>query len=287
MFSVLPNTEQVILATMGSDIDKLIGPKIVSFFPERAPKCEDDYRRIEAMIYIESHMPRPGLYQVFERLHQTRFQDKNHRSRRMSVTKDTFLTHNMVFPKAVPSQLGFPHGYNLITLGLRLVASTFDYGEVIPHIQLTKYARRPLSLRTFPHIEEFTMMCLRPTSHSYQSRLPFLNSSTNRQGEYYGFRYHQDTQRVEYTRLIWSDVAELAFAGEDLTNGLFPYTIVRLWIVGQRRGWYRMPKELEWTHLDLCSDFGEHHLNRIRDLWMLTRMRLENPIRDETCQMVV
>ncbi|PNP76848.1 hypothetical protein FNYG_09738 [Fusarium nygamai] len=272
---------------MGSDIDKLIGPKIVSFFPERAPRCEDDYRRIEAMIYIGSHMPRPGPYQVYERIHRTRFQDRNHRSRRMSVTKDTFLTHNMVFPKAVPSQFGFPHGYNLISLGLRQVASTFDYGEVIPHIQLTEYAWRPLSLRTFPQLEEFTMVCLRPTSRSYQSHLPFLNSSANRRGEYYGFRYHQDTHRVEYTQLIWSDVSELAFAGEDLANGLFPYTIVRLWIDEQRRGRYRMPKELEWTHLDLYSDFREHHLNRIRDLWILTRMRLENPIRDETCQMVV
>ncbi|KAG5753617.1 hypothetical protein H9Q72_003896 [Fusarium xylarioides] len=287
MFSVLPNTEQVILATMDSYINKLIGPKIVSFFPERALGCEDDYRRIEALIYIASHMPRPGPYQVFERLHRTRFQDRNHRSRRMSVTKDTFLTHNMTFPKAVPSQLGSPPGYNLISLGLRLVASTFDHGEVIPHIRLTEYAMQPLSLTTFPQLEEFTMMCLRPTSHSYQSLSPFLNSSTDRRGEYYGFRYHQDTRRVEYTRLIWSDVAELAFAGEDLKNGLFPYTIVRLWIVGQRRGRYRMPKELEWTHLDLYSEFREHHLNRIRDLWMLTRMRLENPIRDETCQMVV
>ncbi|KAF4421285.1 hypothetical protein FACUT_10973 [Fusarium acutatum] len=184
---------------MGSDIDKLIGPKIVSFFPERAPRCEDDYRRIEAMIYIGPHMPRPGLYQVVKRLHQTRFQDRNHRSRRMSVTKDTFLKHNMVFPEAVPSQFGFPHGYNLISLGLRLVASTFDYGEVIPHIQLTEHAWRPLSLRTFPQLEEFTMMCLRPTSRSYQSHLPFLNSSTNRRGEYYGFRYNQDTRRVEST----------------------------------------------------------------------------------------
>lgn len=60
MFSVLPNTEQVILATMGSDIHKLIGPKIVSFFPERASRSEDDYRSIEAMIYMGgSHMPRP------------------------------------------------------------------------------------------------------------------------------------------------------------------------------------------------------------------------------------
>ncbi|KAL7757874.1 hypothetical protein ACKLNR_012401 [Fusarium oxysporum f. sp. zingiberi] len=246
---------------MGSDIDKLIGPKTVSFFPERAPRCEDDYRRTEAMIYIKPHMPRLGPYQVFRRLHHTRFQDRDHRSRRMSVRKDIFLTHNMVFPKSVPSQFGFPHGYNLISLGLRLVALTFDYDEAIPHIQLTEYAWRPLSLRMFPHLEEFTMMCLRPISCSYQSRLPFLNSSTNKR--------------------------ELAFAGEDLVNGLFPCTIVRLWIVGQRRGRYRMPKELEWTHLDLYSEFSEHYLNRIRDLWMLTRMRLENPIREEACKMVV
>ncbi|KAF5613018.1 uncharacterized protein FSUBG_1248 [Fusarium subglutinans] len=285
MFSVLPNTEQVILATMGSDIDKLIGPQIVSFFPERALRCEDDYRRTEAMISIGSHMPRPGPYQVFKRLHHTRFQDSHHRSRQMSVTKDTFLTHNMVFPKPVPSQPGCPHGLDLISLDLGLVASTFDHDQVVPHIRPTEYAGQPLSLRTFPQLEEFTMMCLRPTSCSYQSHLPFLNSSTDRRGEYYGFRYHQDTQRVEYTQLIWSDVAELAFAGEDLTKGLFPYTIVRLSIVGQRRGRCRVPKELEWTHLDLYSEVSEHHLNRIRDLWVLTRMRLENPIRDETCQM--
>ncbi|KAF5619323.1 hypothetical protein F52700_11836 [Fusarium sp. NRRL 52700] len=281
MFSVLPNTEEVILAIMGSDIDKLIGPKIVSFLPERALRCEDDYRRMEAMIYIASHIPRPGLHQVFKRLHHTRFQDRNHRPRQMSITKDTFMTHNMVFPKPVPSQLGSPHGYNLISLGLHLVASTFDYGEVIPHIQLTEYARRPLNLRTFPQLEEFTMMCLRPTSYR------FLNSSTNGRGEYYGFRYHQDTQCVEYSQLIWSDVAELAFAGKDLTNKLFPYTIVRLWIVGQGHGRYRMPKQRQWTHLNLHSGLSEHNLNRIRDLWVLTRMRLENPIRDETCQMVV
>lgn len=288
MSSVLPNTDQVILATMGSDIQKLIGPKIVNFFPERASRSEDDYRDIEAMIYIGgSHMPRPGLYQVFERLHRTRFQDRNHRSRRMSATKDTFLTHNMVIPKPVPSQFGHPHGYDLISLDLHLVASTFDYEEAIPRIQLTDYAWRPLSLKTFPHLEEFTMMCLRPTSGSDQNRLPFLNSSTNRPGEYYGFRYHQDTRRVEYTQLIWSNVAELASAGEDLTNRLFPYTIVRLWIVGQRCGRYRMPKELEWRHLDLHPKSSERYLNRIRDLWVLTRMRLENPIRDETCQMVV
>ncbi|KAF5705393.1 hypothetical protein FGLOB1_8059 [Fusarium globosum] len=288
MFSVLLNTEQVILATMGSDIHKLIGPKIVSFFPERASRSEDDYRSIAAMIYMGgSHMPRPGLYQVFERLHRTRFQDRDHRSRRMSVTKDTFLTHNMVIPKPVPPQFGYPHGYDLISLDLHLVASTFDYEEAIPHVQWTDYAWRPLSLKTFPHLEEFTMMCLRPTSCRDQSHLPFLNSSTNRRGEYYGFRYHQDTRRVEYTQLIWSDVAELASAGEDLTNGLFPYTIVRLWIVGQRRGRYRMPRELEWTHLDLYPKSSERYLGRIRDLWVLTRIRLENPIRDETCQMLV
>jgi len=182
MSSVQPNKEGVILATMGSDIDKLIGPKTVSFFPERAPRCQDDYYRIEAMIYIKPHMPRLGPYQVFRRLHHTRFQDRDHRSRRMSVRKDIFLTHNMVFPKSVPSQFGFPHGYNLISLGLRLVALTFDYDEAIPHIQVTEYAWRPLSLRTFPHLEEFTMMCLRPISCSYQSRLPFLNSSTNKRG---------------------------------------------------------------------------------------------------------
>ncbi|KAH7200016.1 hypothetical protein DER44DRAFT_872715 [Fusarium oxysporum] len=286
MSSVQPNKEGVIFATMGSDIDKLIGPKTVSFFPERAPRCEDDYRRTEAMIYIKPHMPRLGPYQVFRRLHHTRFQDRDHRSRRMSVRKDIFLTHNMVFPKSVPSQFGFPHGYNLISLGLRLVALTFDYDEAIPHIQLTEYAWRPLSLRMFPHLEEFTLMCLRPIGCNYQSRLPFLNSSTNKRGEYYGFRYHQDTRRVEYTQLIWSDVAELALAGEDLVNGLFPCTIVRLWIVGQRRGRYRMPKELEWTHLDLYSEFSEHYLNRM-SLILLTRMRLENPIRGETCKMVV
>ncbi|KAH7168906.1 hypothetical protein DER46DRAFT_698505 [Fusarium sp. MPI-SDFR-AT-0072] len=264
MSSVQPNKEGVILVTMGSDIDKLIGPKIVSFFPERALRCEDDYRRTEAMVYIKPYMPRPGPYQVFKRLHHTRFQDREYRSRRMSVTKDTFLTHNMVFPKPVPSQFAFPHEYNLISLGLRLVASTFDYDEAIPHIQVTEYAWRPLSLRTFPHLEEFTMMCLRPISCSYQSRLPFLNSSINKRGEYYGFRYLQDTRRVEYTQLIWYDVAELAFAGEDLVNGLFPYTIVRLWIFGQRRGRYRMPKELEWTHLDLYSEFNSRTLFKRR-----------------------
>ncbi|KAH7265023.1 uncharacterized protein BKA55DRAFT_231400 [Fusarium redolens] len=172
-----------------------------------------------------------------------------HRWKRMSVTKDTFLTHNMVFPRPVPSQFGFPQGYNLISLGLRLVASTFDYDEAIPHIQLTEYTWRPLSLKTFPYLQEFAMLCLRPISCNYQ---------------------------------------EIAFTGEDLVNGLFSYTIVRLWIVGQRRGRYRMPREeLGWTKLDLYSEFRDHRLNRIRDLWVLTRMRLENPIREEACEMYV
>jgi hypothetical protein len=194
----------------------------------------------------------------------------------------------MVFPRPVPSQFGFPQGYNLISLGLRLVASTFDYDEAIPHIQLTEYTWRPLSLKTFPYLQEFAMLCLRPISCNYQGRSPFLHSSENKRGEYYGFRYHQDTRLVEFTQLMWPDVVEIAFTGEDLVNGLFSYTIVRLWIVGQRRGRYRMPREeLGWTKLDLYSEFRDHRLNRIRDLWVLTRMRLENPIREEACEMYV
>ncbi|KAF4964656.1 hypothetical protein FSARC_7452 [Fusarium sarcochroum] len=73
-------------------------------------------------------------------------------------------------------------------------------------------------------------------------------------GDWYGFRYYQGSQRVEFTKLTWSDIEEIALAGESLDIAGLPQTVVRLWIVrpDDKRRPGREPHH-QWTKLRMDS----------------------------------
>ncbi|KAJ4264051.1 hypothetical protein NW762_006090 [Fusarium torreyae] len=97
-------------------------------------------------------------------------------------------------------------------------------------------------------------------------------------GDWYGFRYYQGSSRVEFTKLEWLDVEEIALAGESPDVGGLPQTVVRLWIVrpGDKRRLRREPHH-QWTKLCMDSEAKDPLMNKMRDLWLLTRKRLESP----------
>ncbi|KAF5018166.1 hypothetical protein F66182_9856 [Fusarium sp. NRRL 66182] len=107
---------------------------------------------------------------------------------------------------------------------------------------------------------------------SFESDAPFVD------GDWYGFRYYQESWGVEFARLTLSDIQEFALAGEKAKTGQLPQTVVRMWIVrpDDKHRLGREPNH-QWKELRMDIEAKDPWTNKAKTLWLLTRKRLESP----------
>lgn len=250
----------------------LLEPSVVEFYPAQPQKDQQVCSTIKMM------MPgsRKGL-RHFQRTHRTLFQDSNLHWRRMSVVRDTFLTVEMALPTPRISGMGTGvEGMTLVSLPIQKLASSF-HGTVRPDWVMSL---EPLELWLWPDLREFTMACPKQCGDGIRSS---NNKSSNMAaaGDWYGFRYHVSTHRVEYTHLSRQETLETGLAGKDALTGL-QGTVVRLWIAREgEEGSSERKRRHEWEDLCLGARSKEPEMRKAWQVWQLTRTRFENPVRVE------
>jgi hypothetical protein len=245
----------------------LLEPAVVEFYPGQSQKDQQVRSMIDMMRGSDE-----GL-RYFQRTHRTLFQDSKFRWRRMNVFKDTFLTTNMTLP--TPNIPGMGTGIqetSLLSLPIRNLASSF-YDIIRPDWTMSLES---LELRWLPDLCEFTMACPKQCGDTMPSS---DKGDTVATGDWYGFRYHVSTHRVEYTHLSRQETLETGLAGKDPLTGLLG-TVVRLWIVreGEEDNSEKKGRH-EWNELCLETRPDEPEMRKAWQVWQLTRVRFENPVR--------
>lgn len=247
----------------------LLEPAVVEFYPEQSQRDQQVCCMINMMRGSDEG------FKYFQRTHRTLFQDANFHWRRMNVFKDTFLTINMTLPTPRISGMGTGiQETSLFSLPIRNLASSF-YDIVRPDWTMSL---EPLELRWLPDLREFTMACPKRCGNAMPSS---DKGDMVAIGDWYGFRYHVSTHRVEFTRLSKHETLETGLAGKDPLTGLSG-TVVRLWIVreGEEDNSEKKGRH-EWKDLCLETRLDDREMRKAWRVWRLARTRFENPVRVE------
>jgi hypothetical protein len=265
---------------------------IVSFIPELSIQAEMTYMRI--LRAIENNYE--GTV-AFYSTHWMKFLNLAHQQRSFNPAKDIFLTSNMMLPE--PQFLaGFRNrDWCPISLPFARVASIYYGKENALVVDFRQLRMTPLNLTVLPRLQEFTMLCLENSTETIidlysdqndsnetsRSRMETIAEEASEDGksesinEFYGFRYYPETYRVQFTQLTWPDIEEIALAVRSPQTGAIPSTIVRLWIMTRENEMrHNRESDRQWTDLPMNSEFEDSNLNKVRELWLLTRTRLEN-----------
>ncbi|RSL51688.1 hypothetical protein CEP53_008341 [Fusarium sp. AF-6] len=267
-YQVEPATRELSAEARGVLWQILLEPAVVEFYP-RQPQKDQQICSMLKMMMLGS---REGL-RYFQRTHRTLFQDANFQWRRMNVFRDTFLTVNMTLPESkIPGMGAGVQEITLISLPIRNLVSSF-YDVVEPDWRMSL---EPLDMRSLPDLREFTMACPRQCGDG----MPSSNKgNTEVTGDWYGFRYHVRTHRVEYTRLSKQETLETGLAGKNPLTGLLG-TVVRLWIVREGEEYISENERWhEWKDLCLKTRLDDPEMRMAWEVWQLTRTRFENPVR--------
>ncbi|KAM0446428.1 hypothetical protein ACHAQK_001351 [Fusarium lateritium] len=266
-------------------------PKIVSPIPELSIQAEMDYTSI-----LRTIKNSPEGTVAFEFTHSVSFLNFAHQQRYMHPVKDILLTSNMMLPEPQLSPEFHYLGCYPISLPFQRVASVF-YSKKNGLAFDLRRLQVDLDLKVLPHLQEFTMLCFEDSiettldlysgqtgsNKTPRSKMEIITEEGSEDGksesirEFYGFRYYPETHRVQFTQLTWSDIKEIALACSSPQTGAIPSTIVRLWIM-TRENEMRQSREpdRQWTDLPMNSEFEDPNLNKVRELWEITRTRLEN-----------
>lgn len=265
---------------------------IVSFIPDLSIQADKDYKRILRAVRNDYE----GMI-AFYSTHSVSLHNLDYRIIYVCPVKDIFLTSNMMLPKPELLEAFRNRGWYLISLPFQRVASVHYGKEMAPVVDLRQLWMKPLNLKVLPCLQEFTMLCrensietifdmysdkndFNKTCHSRMETIPEETSADGKlenAKEYYGFRYYPETHRVQFTQLTWPDIKEIALACRSPQTGAIPSTVVRLWIMTRENEMrHRRKPNRQWMDLPMDAAFEDPNLHKVRDLWLLTRTRLEN-----------